>query len=107
MLFRSAQQGGLLEPSVDEVWPGYNLDKIAISEGAFKHERLDGHLNCACCDIARGGISDFCVLSCCENNITKPGKVFEESAESDERRSETKGGYRKGHCENASVGFGR
>jgi len=76
-----AQQGGHLEPEILDAWPSYNLDKIAISEGAFTHQRLDGHSNCSCCDIASGGISDFCVFSWCfcEKNTIIPGKVFEES----------------------------
>ena len=61
-----------LEPEIDPYWKGNNF-KIGISNGLFTHVRIDGHnlsgsnykINCFCCPLNAGGISDNINCVCC------------------------------------------
>jgi|688.fasta_scaffold260410_2 hypothetical protein len=69
--------GCTLEPIMDKYWANLKLD-IGVTEGCFTHMRMDGHVNCHCCPIVSGGMSNNCMWFCCDNNIIKSPKNFEE-----------------------------
>lgn len=70
--------GENLESCIDGVWHNHE-HKIYITEGCFTHMRLDGHNACRCCPIECGGVSNNCNCCCCDNQIIKQPKIFEES----------------------------
>tara|TARA_R110000868_G_scaffold124816_1_gene329720 strand:- start:9543 stop:10424 length:882 start_codon:yes stop_codon:yes gene_type:complete len=63
--------GEILENRMDENWYKPNTDhRILITEGLFKHNRLDGHINCDCCPSEFGGRSnENCTFNCCSTKI--------------------------------------
>ena len=65
-----AIDGSHVEPQVDMVWPYGVSHTIAVTEGLFTHNRIDGHINCDCCPIKYGGQTDICTLKCCPSTIT-------------------------------------
>jgi hypothetical protein len=71
--------GGHLEDSIDHAWHNDHEHKIYITEGCFTHMRIDGHNGCRCCPIDCGGVSNICNCHCCDNQIIKQPKIFEES----------------------------
>lgn len=62
--------GGNVESSIDCIWAFNNHHRIAVTEGLFTHNRIDGHINCDCCRVKYGGISDICTWKCCPSTIT-------------------------------------
>lgn len=57
-------EGGILENKIDAVWH-HDDHKILITEGIFKHNRLDGHNGCDCCTIESGGNGKCDSFKCC------------------------------------------
>jgi len=61
--------GRTLESEIDVLWAVQNNHKIAITNGLFTHNRIDGHNGCECCLTKYGGISDKCKFGCCPSTI--------------------------------------
>lgn len=68
-IYPHIKDGENLESQIDPIWPSYNLN-IAITEGLFTHNRIDGHSNCDCCVIEFGGKANVCTWKCCPSTIT-------------------------------------
>jgi hypothetical protein len=68
-IFPHIKDGENLESQIDLVWHKCNLN-IAVTEGLFTHNRIDGHNQCDCCAQRFGGKSDECTWKCCPSTIT-------------------------------------
>lgn len=68
--------GSILEDKIDQNWH-FNDYKILITEGIFKHNRLDGHTNCHCCPVEYGGSGICDSYKCCSCGLITGVKYFE------------------------------
>jgi hypothetical protein len=74
-IFSHIIDGNNLEDKIDMVWHHHD-HKILITEGIFKHNRIDGHKGCDCCPKEYGGNGRCDSFKCCSNGVIEGVELF-------------------------------